>query len=76
VKNDLADVSVPALLIQSKGDNTVHPPNVHLINRLLGSGDKTVVEVEKSYHVITVDYDKDIVKEKTYEFIRRVANLQ
>lgn len=76
VRNDLADVSVPVLLIQSKGDNTVHPPNVHLINRLLGSDDKTVVEVERSYHVITVDYDRDIVKEKTYDFIRRVANIQ
>lgn len=76
VRNDLADVHIPALLIQSKGDNTVHPPNVHLIHRLLGSEDKTVVEVEKSYHVITVDYDKDTVKEKTYEFIRRIADLQ
>jgi len=76
VKNDLPDVSVPVLLIQSKKDNTVHPPNVHLINRLLGSEDKTVVEVEKSYHVITVDYDKELVKEKTYEFISRVGQLQ
>jgi len=76
VKNDLPDVSVPVLLIQSKKDNTVHPPNVHLINRLLGSEDKTVVEVEKSYHVITVDYDKELVREKTYEFISRVGQLQ
>ena len=76
LKHDLPDVSVPALLMQSKKDNTVHPPNVHLINRLLGSEDKTVVEVENSFHVITVDYDKEIVKEKTYEFIRRVGNLQ
>jgi carboxylesterase len=75
VKNDLCDVSVPVLLIQSKGDNTVHPPNVHLINRLLGSHDKTVIEVEKSYHVITVDYDKELLMEKTYEFIRRAGNL-
>lgn len=75
VKNDLPEVSVPTLLIQSKKDNTVHPPNVHLINDLLGSEDKTIVEVDKSYHVITVDYDKEIVKDKTYEFIRRVANL-
>jgi carboxylesterase len=75
VKNDLQDVKVPVLLIQSKKDNTVHPPNVHLISRLLGSADKTVVEVERSYHVITVDYDKEIVKEKTYEFIKRVGKL-
>jgi carboxylesterase len=76
VRNDLCDVRVPVLLIQSKADNTVDPPNVHLIRQLLGSEDKTVVEVEKSYHVITVDYDKETVKEKTYDFVSRVANLQ
>jgi len=75
VRNDLQDITVPALLIQSTKDNTVHPPNVWLVHKLLGSSDKTVIEVNRSYHVITVDYDKDIVKEKTYEFIRRVAKL-
>jgi len=76
VKNDLRDVTVPVLLIQSRNDNTVHPPNVHLIHDLLGSRDKTVIEVDRSYHVITVDYDKELVREKTYEFIRRVGNLE
>jgi carboxylesterase len=75
VKNDLQDVFVPVLLIQSAKDNTVHPPNAHLIHRLLGSLDKTLVEVNRSYHVVTVDYDKEIVKEKTYEFIRRIGKL-
>jgi carboxylesterase len=75
VKQDLQDVQIPVLLMQSKKDNTVHPPNVRLIYDLLGCEDKTVVEVERSYHVITVDYDRDIVKEKTYEFIRRVGKL-
>lgn len=75
VKHDLQDISIPALLIQSKKDNTVDPRNVHLIHKLLGSKDKTLVEVDKSYHVITVDYDKEIVKEKTHEFIKRVENL-
>lgn len=75
VKNDLQDVTVPVLLMQSRNDNTVHPPNVHLIHGLLGSRDKTVIEVDRSYHVLTVDYDKELVREKTYEFIRRVGNL-
>lgn len=74
VRHDLQDVKVPVLLIQSKKDNTVHPPNVHLIRRLLGSADTTLIEVDRSYHVVTVDYDKELVKEKTYEFIRRVGN--
>lgn len=75
-RHDLQDVKVPVLLIQSKNDNTVHPPNVHLIHRLLGSKDKTLIEVDRSYHVVTVDYDKEVVKEKTYEFIRRVGNIE
>ena len=37
---------------------------------------KTIVEVEKSYHVLTADYDKETVKEKTCEFIRRVADIK
>ncbi|MBI4830753.1 MAG: alpha/beta fold hydrolase [Candidatus Lindowbacteria bacterium] len=75
VRNDLQDVTVPVLLIQSKNDNTVPPPNALLIHRLLGSTDKTLIEVDKSYHVVTVDYDKELVKEKTYEFIRRIEKL-
>lgn len=76
VRHDLQDVSVPVLLIQSRKDNTVHPHNADLIHRLLGSRDKSLVEVDSSYHVITVDYDKELVKEKTYEFIQRVGNLE
>ena len=75
VRNDLADVTVPVLLIQSTNDHTVHPSNAYLIRDLLGSSDKTVLEVEKSYHVLAVDYDKELVKARTYEFIKRVAGL-
>jgi len=74
VKNDLQDIHVPVLLMQSKTDHVVEPQNLHLIYQLLGTKDKTLVEVERSYHVITVDYDKEIVKEKTWEFIQRVAD--
>ncbi len=74
VKHDLQEIRVPVLLIQSRMDNTVHPPNARLIHSLLGSGDKTLIEVERSFHVVTVDYDKEILKEKTYEFIRRIGN--
>ncbi|MBI5118051.1 alpha/beta fold hydrolase [Candidatus Poribacteria bacterium] len=75
VKNDLQDVTAPVLLIQSKKDNTVPPPNALLIHRLLGTSDKTLIEVERSYHVVTVDYDKELVKERTFEFIKRIEKL-
>lgn len=75
VKHDLQDVAVPVLLIQSRNDHTVRPDNARLIHDLLGSTDKTIVEVERSYHVLTIDYDKELVKEETYKFIARVAGL-
>jgi len=75
VKHDLQDITVPVLLIHGRQDHTVHPQNAQIIHDLLGSADKTLVEVEKSYHVLTLDYDKELVKEKTYDFIKRVGNL-
>ncbi|RJP67000.1 MAG: alpha/beta fold hydrolase [Candidatus Abyssobacteria bacterium SURF_17] len=74
VKHDLQDVRVPVLLMQSKNDHVVPPSDVHLIHALVSSRDKTVIEVERSYHILPVDYDKRLVKEKTYEFIHRVAH--
>ena len=76
MENDLQDVTVPVLLIHSKNDKSVDPRNVYLIHKLLGTHDKTVIEVERSGHSLMVDLDKEILKEKTYEFIKRVGNLQ
>jgi len=73
VRNDLRDVTVPVLLFQGVIDHVVDPPNVHLIHRLLGCDDKIVVELPNSCHMIPVDYDKELVKERTYEFVRRVT---
>jgi carboxylesterase len=75
VKNDVPDINVPAILFHGKDDHTVEFANVRLIHELLGSTDKTVVELERSYHCVTVDYEKDVVQQKTYEFIQRIAGI-
>ncbi|MBI4833121.1 MAG: hypothetical protein HY801_16515 [Candidatus Lindowbacteria bacterium] len=61
---------MPVLLFQSTKDHVVTPSSAHIIHSLLGFRDKTVIEVDRSYHILPVDYDKQLVKEKTYEFIR------
>lgn len=76
VRNDLPDVGVPVLAFQGATDHVVDPPNARLIHRLLGCEDKTLIELQNSYHMIPVDYDKELVKEKTYEFVRRVTNAE
>jgi len=74
VKHDLQDIKVPVLSMQGTTDHVVDPPNVHLIHSLLGSEDKTIIDLENSYHIIPSDYDKELVNEKTCEFIKRVGN--
>jgi carboxylesterase len=33
------------------------------------------VILERSYHVATLDYDRDVVEERTVEFARRVTTM-
>jgi len=76
VKDDLRDAKTPTLLMQGRVDHVVAPPNVHLIHSLLGSEDKEVLELENSYHILSLDYDRELVMQKTYEFINRTSDLE
>lgn len=71
VREDLAEISAPLLIMQSRQDHTVHPENANVIYNEVSSKDKEIIWFDKSYHVITVDYDKQAVCEKTYEFIQK-----
>jgi carboxylesterase len=60
-------------VIHSRNDHTARPVNATLIHDGVSSEDKQLVWLERSYHVITLDYEKDQVFERTYEFIRARA---
>jgi carboxylesterase len=66
----LPQVSCPLLVMHSHNDHTVHPDNALEIHRRAASTDKKLVWVDDSYHVITLDVDRQRVFESTYEFIR------
>lgn len=69
----LPAVTVPALVIQSLEDHVVPPENgPHILDRL-GSADKELLRLENSYHVATLDNDKDLIAERTIQFIRERA---
>ena len=72
-RSSLDKVRCPLLVIQSRNDHTVHPGNAEIIMDGVSSSDKQVVWLERSYHVITLDVDKDEVYAKTHEFIRERA---
>lgn len=66
----LGAVTAPILIMHGRNDKTVLPFNAYVIHDGVGSVDKEIVHMEKSSHVITLDYDKDEVYERTYAFIK------
>lgn len=71
----LPNVHCPILVIHSKSDHTVHPGNARVIFDTVASEDKEVVWLDNSYHVITLDVDKQEVFERTYDFIKQRADI-
>jgi carboxylesterase len=70
--HDLAKVGCPVLLMTSPQDHVVDPHNSDIVAERV-SGPVERVTLERSYHVATLDYDKDLVFERTVEFARRVV---
>ena len=70
VRDELPDVKCPVLIMHSHNDHTAHPDNAELINERVSSTDKQLVWLDRSFHVLTLDHDKQEVFERTYEFIK------
>ncbi len=71
VKADLAEVRCPILIMQGNEDHTVQPENANVIYANVGTADKELIRLENSYHVVTKDFEKETVFQKTYEFIKK-----
>lgn len=69
---DLPKVRVPVLYLRSTVDHVVDESSEPLITRGV-SGDVTVVRLEDSYHVATLDNDLPRIVDETLSFLARVA---
>jgi len=66
------ELRMPVLLINSVQDHVVDPSNADYLAEQVGSRVERVV-LERSYHVATVDYDRELIQERALEFVGRVA---
>jgi carboxylesterase len=72
VKPMLPRITQPALVMHARRDHTCPMrKNVSYVMRHLGSPEKRAVELEESYHVITVDSEKERVAGEVAEFVER-----
>jgi esterase/lipase len=69
----LGSVTVPALVAHGKHDLVCPFANAERVMRLLGSTDKTLIVLPRSHHIVTRDYDKDVLRRALSDFFARVA---
>jgi carboxylesterase len=67
----LADISCPVLLFSSRTDHVVAPSNGDLVVDSV-SGPCERIWLERSYHVATLDYDRDEIDQQTVAFVGAV----
>jgi len=72
VKKELPLVNQPQLIFKSIEDHVIPQDSVEITLKSISSKQKEVVFLKNSYHVATADFDKDIICEKSIEFINKI----
>jgi len=70
VREELPRITVPALVIQGRKDAMVPSLNGDLLYQSLGSTSKHLLYLDRSNHVVTMDFDRQTVFEKAFKFIQ------
>jgi len=77
LRTELAQITAPALVMTSVRDHVVPARDGREIYRLLGSKEKHLVTLHRSYHVIMKDHDREEVFAKSVAFVQRhIQKLQ
>ena len=68
----LPNITCPSLVMSSRVDNVVDPAaSDHLAASLGGPVER--LWLERSWHVATLDHDRDLIAERTIDFVRKVT---
>jgi carboxylesterase len=67
-------IQMPLLLMNSPQDHVVEPAQAEFLASTYG-GPVERVTLERSYHVATQDYDRELIFARTVEFARRLGGL-
>ncbi|MFP5256458.1 MAG: alpha/beta hydrolase [Acidimicrobiia bacterium] len=72
LREGLGGITCPALVVTSRQDHVVNPADSDVLAAELG-GPVERLWLEKSYHVATLDYDRDLVCDSVVAFAERVT---
>jgi len=72
VGDRLGDIACPVLLFSSRDDHVVPPDNGDVVEAALRARCERVW-LERSYHVATLDFDRDEIEKRATDFVLRVT---
>lgn len=72
IKKELASIKTPILILHSQEDDMVSIRNSQFILNHIASTDKLLIPLYDSYHMITIDKEKDKVAEFSVNFMNRL----
>ena len=73
LKSDLPDVYVPVLIAHSINDHVIDFKSAEFVYQHISSKSKQFLKLEKSYHILTVDVEKEIVIREIIKFINSIC---
>jgi len=73
VREQLARITQPMLLAHSPNDRIVDPSSTQIIQRGVSSRQITMLSLERSRHVATLDHDAPMLIERTVRFVQNIG---
>ena len=70
----MAKITAPTLILQASEDDFTSVKNSEFVLSRIASADKKLVLLDDSYHVITVDRQRDVVAQELQTFIAAHTN--
>lgn len=69
---ELPHIEMPVMVLSSPDDHVVPPSNSDMLATAV-RGPVERVSLDRSYHVATLDFDRDLIEQSVVEFARRVT---
>jgi len=76
VKKELPTITTPALILHSREDDLTSTKNPDYVEEKIGSKVVRKIVLDDSYHMMTIDNQKDRVAEETINFLREQISPQ
>jgi carboxylesterase len=73
-RNNIQKIDCPCLIMHAVDDEVVHVRHAEWVYRHIKSEEKEIIYLGDSYHMITVDNERDTVYEETARFLKKSVN--